>query len=71
MILIKLSSNIIVNADNIHAITIGEDNSLQLEIEGGLCYSRSYDSPEEAQAAFDKLFMDLAQTPGVDGAVVE
>lgn len=68
MILIKAKDNII-NAGNVQGIVL-IDNTIEFQLPEDKCYKAEYGSDALARAAFDKLFLDLAETQGIEGAVL-
>lgn len=69
MIIVK-AGNKIINLGNVQGIYHSE-NYIIFDLPEGQAYNVEYSSEEEAKAAFDKLFMDLAETPGVEGAILD
>ena len=68
MIVVK-AGNKIINLGNVQGICYS-GNYIIFDLPEGQAYNVEYNSEEEAKVAFDKLFMDLAETPGVEGAVL-
>lgn len=68
MILVRVDDTII-NMQNIQAIVL-VGSRIEFEIPGDMYYSKEYASKQEAEAAYEKLFTDLASISGVDGAIL-
>lgn len=68
MILVK-AHNSIINLEQCQGIELAE-NCIVFHLPENQVFNEEYSTSEEAATAFHQLFVDLAETPGVEGAVL-
>lgn len=68
MIIVK-ANNSIINLEQCQGIELSK-NYIVFHLPENQAFNEEYASDALAKDAFDKLFLELAETPGVEGAVL-